>query len=83
MKHYAACKVLTQGKCTKLYMEKLFWKESVDSQSKDVEWLQCEHVHKPGHISQLELQINDLEKVTDKHQNKSKLHDLKERLTKR
>jgi hypothetical protein len=39
-------------------------------------------VHKPGHISQLELQINDLEKVTDKHQNKSNLHDLKERLTK-
>jgi hypothetical protein len=44
--------------------------------------MQCEHVHKPGHISQLELQVNELEKVTDKHQNKSKLHDLKERYTK-
>jgi hypothetical protein len=51
--------------------------------TKDVEWVQYEHVHKPGHMSQLELQINDLEKVTDKHQNKSKLHDLKERLTKK
>ncbi len=50
--------------------------------AKDVEWGHCEHVHKPGHISQLELQINDLEKMTDKHQNKLKLHDLKERLTK-
>jgi hypothetical protein len=50
--------------------------------TKDVEWVQCEHVHKPGHISQLELQIIDLEKVSDKHRNKSKLHNLKERLTK-
>jgi hypothetical protein len=39
-------------------------------------------VHKPGHISQLELQINNLEKVTDKHQNQAKLLDLKERLIK-
>jgi hypothetical protein len=45
--------------------------------AKDVEWVQCEHVHKPGHISQLESQINDLEKVTDKHQNQAKLIDLK------
>ncbi len=37
--------------------------------AKDVEWVQCEHVHKPGHISQLELQINDVENVTDKCQN--------------
>jgi hypothetical protein len=44
--------------------------------------VQCEHVHTPGNISQLELQINDLEKVTNKHRNKSKLHDLKEGLTK-
>jgi hypothetical protein len=50
--------------------------------AKDVEWVQCEHVHKPGHISQLELQIKDLEKVIDKHQNQSKLLDLKKRLTK-
>ncbi len=35
--------------------------------AKDVMWVQCEHVHEPGHISQLELQINDLERVTDKH----------------
>jgi hypothetical protein len=39
-------------------------------------------VHKPGHISQLELQIKDLKKVTDKHQNQAKLLDSKERLTK-
>ncbi len=62
----------------KYYYGKKVWTVN----AKDVEWVQCEHVHKPGHISQLELQINDLEKVTDKHQNHAKLLDLKERLTK-
>ncbi len=50
--------------------------------AKIVEWVQCEHEHKPGHISQLKLQINDLEKVPDKRQKQSNLLDLKERLTK-
>jgi hypothetical protein len=63
-------------------MEKILCKEVWTVNAKDVEWVQCEHVNKPGHISQLELQINDLEKVADKHQNQSKLLDLKERLTK-
>jgi hypothetical protein len=38
--------------------------------AKEDKRVQYEHVHKPGHISHLELQINDLEKLTDKHQNK-------------
>ncbi len=46
--------------------------------AKDVEWIQCEHVNKPGYIVQLEAQIKDLEKVQDKHQNKNKLEQLKE-----
>jgi hypothetical protein len=50
--------------------------------AEDVEWVQCKHVHKPGHISQLKSQTNDLEKVTDKHRNQSKLLDLKKRFTK-
>ncbi len=50
--------------------------------AKDVEWIQCEHVNKPGYIVQLEAQIKDLEKVQDKHQNKNKLEQLKERLSK-
>jgi hypothetical protein len=48
----------------------------------DVEWIQCEHVNKPGYIVQLEAQIQELEKVHDKHQNKNKLEQLKERLSK-
>jgi hypothetical protein len=62
----------------KIYHGKIVWTVN----AKDVEWVQCEYVHKPRHISQLELQKNDLGKVTDKHQNNSKLHDLKERFTK-
>ncbi len=50
--------------------------------AKDVEWIQCEHVNKPGYIVQLEAQIKDLEKVQDKHQNKNKLEQLKERISK-
>jgi hypothetical protein len=50
--------------------------------AKDVEWVQCEHVNKPGHIVQLEYQINELDKVQDNHQDKSKLEDLKDRLSK-
>jgi hypothetical protein len=30
--------------------------------AKDVEWIRCEHVNKPGYIVQLESQIKDLEK---------------------
>ncbi len=50
--------------------------------AKDVEWIQCEHVNKPGYIVQLEEQIEELEKVHNKHQNKNKLEQLKERLSK-
>ena len=50
--------------------------------AKDVEWIQCEHVNKPGYIVQLEAQIQELEKVHDKHQNKNNLEQLKERLSK-
>ncbi len=50
--------------------------------AKDGEWIQCEHVNKPGYIVQLEAQIKYLEKVQDKHQNKNKLEQLKERLSK-
>ncbi len=45
-------------------------------------WIQCEHVNKPGYIVQLEAQIKDLEKVHNKHQNKIRLEQLKERLSK-
>jgi hypothetical protein len=38
--------------------------------------------NKPGYIVQLEAQIKNLEKVQDKHQNKNKLEQLKERLSK-
>ncbi len=50
--------------------------------AKDVEYIQCEHVNKPGYIVQLEAQIQELEKVHDKHQNNDKLEELKERLSK-
>ncbi len=51
--------------------------------AKDVEWIQCEHVNNPGYIVQLEAQKKDLEKVQDKHQNKNKLEQLKEKLSKK
>ncbi len=57
-------------------------KKCEQSMQKDVEWIQCEHVNKPGYIVQLEAQIKDLEKVQDKHQNKNKLEQIKERLSK-
>ncbi len=50
--------------------------------AKDVEWIHSEHVNKLGYIVQLEAQLKDLEKVQDKHQNKNKLEQLKERLSK-
>ena len=50
--------------------------------AKDVEYIQCEHVNKTGYILQLEAQIQDLEKVQNKHQNNDKLGELKEKLTK-
>ena len=62
----------------KNYYGKIVWTVN----SKDVEWVQCEHVNKPGHIVQLEYQINELDKVQDNHQDKSKLEDLKDRLSK-
>ncbi len=63
-------------------MEELLRKKGGKVNAKDVEWIQCEHVNKPGYIVQLEAQIKDLEKVQDKHQNKNKLEQLKERLSK-
>ncbi len=50
--------------------------------AKHVEWVQCEHVNKPGHIVQLETQIYELEKVQQYNQNKTKLEELKESLSK-
>ncbi len=50
--------------------------------AKDVEYIQCEHVNKTGYILQLEAQIQDLEKVQNKHQNNDKLEERKEKLTK-
>ena len=50
--------------------------------AKDVEWIQCEHVNKPGYIVQLESQIKDLEKVQDINQDKNQLEQLKDRLAK-
>ncbi len=55
----------TQQKCTKLQMEKLLWEESVDSQSADVEWVECEHVNKTGLVAQLESQTNELKHQLD------------------
>ncbi len=51
--------------------------------AKDVEYIQCEHVNKTGCILQLEAQIQELEKVQDKHQNNDRLGELKEKLSKK
>ena len=50
--------------------------------AKDVEYIQCEHVNKTGYILQLEAQIQELEKIQDKHQNNDKLEELKEKISK-
>ena len=63
----------------KNYYRKKVW--TVDA--KDVKYIQCEHVNKPGYIVQLEAQIQELEKVHDKNQNNDKLEELKERLSKK
>jgi hypothetical protein len=63
-------------------VEELLRKKEWTANAKDVEWIQCEHANKPGYIVQLEAQIKDLEKVQGKHQNKNKLEQLKERLSK-
>ncbi len=63
-------------------MEELLRKKVWTVNAKDVEWIQCEHVNKPGYSVQLEAQTKDLEKLQDKHQNKNKLKQLKERLSK-
>ncbi len=47
-----------------------------------MEYIQCEHVNKTGYILQLEAQIQDLEKVQNKHQNNDKLEELNKKLTK-
>ena len=44
--------------------------------AKDVEYIQCKHVNKPGYILQLEAQIQELEKDNDK------LDELKKKLSK-
>ena len=63
-------------------MEELLWKKVWTIDAKDVEYIQCEHVNKPGYILQLEAQIQELEKVQDKHLNNDKLDELKEKLSK-
>ncbi len=60
-----------------MIMEKMW---TIDA--KDVEYIQCEHVNKPGYILQLEAQIQELEKVQDKHLNNDKLDELNEKLSK-
>ncbi len=61
-------------------MEELLWKKMWTIDAKDVEYIQCEHVNKSGYMLQLEAQIQELEKVQDKHQNNDKLDELKEKL---
>jgi hypothetical protein len=63
-------------------VEELLQKKVWTVNAKDVEWIQCEHVNKTVYILQLKIQIKDLEKVQDKHQNKNKFEQLKERLSK-
>ncbi len=54
----------------------------LEAASKDVEYIQCEHVNKTGYILQLEeAQIQELEKIQDKHQNNDKLDELKDKYT--
>jgi hypothetical protein len=43
-------------------MEELLQKKVWTVDAKDVEYIQCEHVNKPGYILQLEAQIQELEK---------------------
>ena len=62
----------------KNYYGKKVW--TIDA--KDVEYIKCEHVNKPGYILQLEAQIQELEKVQDNHQNNDKLDVLREKLSK-
>jgi len=64
-------------------MEELVWKKVWTIDAKDVEYIQCEYVNKTGYILQLEAQIQELEKVQDKHQNNDKLDELKEKLSKK
>jgi hypothetical protein len=64
-------------------VEELLRKKVWTVNAKDVEYIQCEHVNKPGYIVQLEAQIQEFEKVHDKHQHNDKLEELKERLSKK
>ncbi len=50
--------------------------------AKHVERVQCKHVNKPGHIVQHKTQIYELEKVQQYNQNKTKLEELNEMLSK-
>ncbi len=54
----------------------------MDNRCKRCGYIQCEHVNKTGYILQLEAQIQDLEKIQDKHQNNDKLDELKKKLAK-
>jgi hypothetical protein len=63
-------------------VEELLWKKVWTIDAKDVEYIQCEHVNKPGYIVQLEAQMQELEKVQDKNQNNDKLEELKDKLSK-
>ncbi len=50
--------------------------------AKHVEWVQCEHVNIPGHIVQLETQINELKKLQQNNKNRIKLEKLQKQLSK-
>jgi hypothetical protein len=63
-------------------VEELLWKKVWTIDAKDVEYIQCEHVNIPGYILQMEAQIQELEKVQDKHLNNDKLDELNEKLSK-
>ncbi len=60
----------------KIYYGKKVWTVN----AKDVEWVQCEHVHKLDTFQSRNCKSMIWKKVTDKHQNQAKLLDLKERL---
>ncbi len=68
--------------CTGTHIPPTFRDGIMTIDEKDVEYIRCEHVNKTGYILQLEAQIQELEKIQDKHQNNDKLDELKEKLAK-
>ncbi len=61
------CRVLgvkLRTNATKYQWKKYYGKKVWAVNAKDLEWIQCEHVNKPGYIVQLEAQIQELEKST-------------------